>query len=50
MGNIETKHRKRLPRKAAPASSLETFKIRLDVALNNLIQLRLALLIVGGLD
>ncbi|KFR05681.1 hypothetical protein Y956_02804, partial [Nipponia nippon] len=31
------KHRNRLPREVVDAPSLETFKVRLDVALSNLI-------------
>jgi len=40
----------RLPREVVDAPSLETFKIRLDGALSNLIQLQMSLLIAGGLD
>ena len=40
----------RLPRQVGDAPSLETFSIRLDGALSNLIQLKMALLVVGGLD
>jgi len=41
------KHWNRLPREVAP---LETFKVRLDGALSNLIWLKMSLLIAGGLD
>ena len=44
------KHWTRLPREVVEAPSLETFKIRLDRALSNLIQLAVSLLAVGGLD
>jgi len=40
----------RLPREMAHVPSLETFKARLDGALSNLIQLKMSLLIAGGLD
>jgi len=40
----------RLPREVVIAPSLETFKARLDGALRNLIQLRMSLLMAGGLD
>jgi len=40
----------RLPREVVDAPSLETFKIRLDGALSNLIQVKMSLLIAGGLD
>ena len=40
----------RLPVEVVDAPSLETFKVRLDWALSNLIQLKMALLIAGGLD
>ena len=32
------------------SSSLETFKVRLDGAVSNLTQLKMSLLIAGGLD
>jgi len=40
----------RLPREMEDAPSLETFKIGLDGALSNLIQLTISLLIAGELD
>ena len=40
----------RLPREVVDAPSLETFKIRLDGALRNLIYLKMSLLTAGGLD
>jgi len=40
----------RLPKEVVDAPSLETFKIRLDEALSNLIQLNMSLLSVAGLD
>jgi len=40
----------RLPRETADAPSLETFKVRLEGALGNLIQLEMALIIAGPLD
>jgi len=43
------KHWSRLPRKVVDAPSLETFKVRLDGALSNLIQLKMSLLTAGGL-
>jgi len=43
------KHWNRLPREVLEAPSLETFKVRLDRALNNLIQLKMSLLMAGGL-
>jgi len=43
-------HWHRLPREVGDAPSLETFKVRLDGALSNLIQLKMTLLIAGGLD
>jgi len=39
----------RLPREVGDAPSLETFKIRLDRAVSNPIQLKMSLLIAGGL-
>ncbi|KAK4829894.1 hypothetical protein QYF61_007286 [Mycteria americana] len=42
------KHWNRLPREVVDAPSLETFKVRLDGALSNLIQLKMSLLIAGG--
>jgi len=44
------KHWHRLPREAADAPSQETLKVRLDRALSNLIQLKMSLLMAGGLD
>jgi len=40
----------RLPREVVNAPSLETFKARLDGALSSLIQVKMSLLIAGGLD
>jgi len=45
-----TRHRYRLPREVVDASSLEVFKVRLDRALSNLIELKMSLLMAGGLD
>jgi len=42
------KHWHRLPREVAHAPFLETFKVRLDGALSNLIQLKMSVFIVGG--
>jgi len=36
-----------LPREVVDAPSLETFKVRLNVALNNLMELKMSLLIAG---
>jgi len=44
------KHWHRLPREVVNAPSLETFKVRLDGALSNLLQLKVSLLTAGGLD
>jgi len=44
------RHRTRLPRKVGDAPPLETFEIRLDRALSNLIKLKMSLLTGGGLD
>jgi len=43
-------HWHRLPREVVDTPPLETFKIRLDGALSNLIQLKMSLLTEGGLD
>jgi len=40
----------RLPREVVGAPSLETFQVRLDGALSNLIELKTSLLIAGELD
>jgi len=40
----------RLPREVVDAPYLETFKVRLDGALSNLIELKMSLLTEGGLD
>jgi len=40
----------RLPREVVNAPSLGTFQARLDGALSNLIQLKMALLTAGGLE
>jgi len=44
------RHWPRLPREMIDAPSLGTFKARLDGALSNLIQLKMSLLMAGGLD
>ena len=44
------KHWHRLPTEVVGAPSLETFKVRLDRALRNLIYLKMSLLNAGGLD
>jgi len=46
------KHWHRLPREVVEAPSLETFKVRLDGALSNLVWLKMSLLTAGrvGLD
>jgi len=41
------KHWNRLPREVVDAPSLDTFKVRLDGALSNLISLKMSLLIAG---
>jgi len=43
------KHRHRLPRVVVDAPSLETFKVRLDWTLSNLIQLKTSLLTARGI-
>jgi len=43
------KHGNVLPREVVEAPSLETFKVSLDGALSNLIQLKISLLTVGVL-
>jgi len=40
----------RLPREVVDAPALETFKVRLDGALNTLIQLKMSLLTAAVLD
>ncbi|KAK4826832.1 hypothetical protein QYF61_011640 [Mycteria americana] len=40
----------RLPREVVDAASLETFKVRLDGALSNLLELKMSLPMAGGLD
>ena len=40
----------KLPREVVVAPSLETFGVRLDGALNNLIWLKMSLLVAGGLE
>jgi len=44
------KHLHTLPREVVDAPSLETFKARLDVAVSNMIQLKMSLLMAGELD
>jgi len=44
------KHWHRLPREVVDAPSLQTFKVRLDRALSNQIELKMSLLTAGGLD
>jgi len=44
------KHWHGLPRGVVDAPSLEMFKVRLDGALSDLIELKMALLIAGGLE
>jgi len=43
------KHWNRMPREVVDAPSLETFKVRLDRALSNLISLEMSLCTAGGL-
>jgi len=40
----------RLPREVVDVPSLETFEVRLDGALSNLVWLKMSLLTTGGLD
>ena len=44
------RHWHRLPREVVDAPSLGTFQVRLDGAWSNLIELKMSLLIAGGLD
>jgi len=44
------KHCNRLPREVVEVPSLETFKVRLDGPLSNLVSLKMYLLSAGGLD
>ena len=44
------KHWNRLPREVVGAPSLEAFKVRLDGALSNLVELKMSQLIAGELD
>jgi len=44
------KHWHRLPREVIDAPSLETFKIRLERSLSNLIELKMSLFTAGGVD
>jgi len=44
------KHWNRLPSKVVDATSLETFKARLNGALSRLVQLKLSVFTAGGLD
>jgi len=46
----EVIHWDRLPREVVDAPSLETFKVRLNEALSNMVQLKMSLIIAGGLD
>jgi len=46
----EVKHWHRLPREVVDASSLETFEVRLDGSVSNLIWLKMSLLIAAGLE
>lgn len=48
--NVTVRHWNRLPREVVDAPSLETFKVRLDQALGNVIWLWLTLFIAGELD
>ena len=43
------KHWNGLPREVVEVPSLETLKVRLDGALNNLVWLKMSLLTAGGL-
>jgi len=44
------KHWSRLPREVVEAPFLETFKVRLDGALSNVVCLKMSLLTSGGLS
>jgi len=44
------KHWNRLPREVVDAPPMETFKVRMDGTLSNLLQLKMSLLIAGKLD
>ena len=44
------KHWHRLPREVVDAPSLETFRVRSEGALSDLIELKMSLLIAGGVD
>jgi len=44
------KHWHRLPREVVEAPSLETFKVKLDGTLRNLIKLKMSLLTASGFD
>jgi len=44
------KHWNGLPREVVDAPSLEALRVRLDGALNNLVSLKMSLLVAGGLD
>jgi len=44
------RHQHRLPREVVDAPCQETYKVRLDRALSNLIQLKVSLLIAGAFD
>ena len=47
---IELRHRHRLPRHVVDAPFLETFRVRLNQALSNLMELWMSLFIAGQLD
>jgi len=44
------KHWNRFPREVVDAPSLETFKVRLDRPLSNLVSLKMSLITAAGLD